>query len=254
LSTCLELGLNKPGSATLPNFGVCPVILDEKGNELQGECEGYLALSQAWPSSIRTIYGDHPIKGQGIWAYVTLIEGIEYSGHLKKELAMVVRETIGPFAAPDVIHWAPGLPKTRSGKIMRRVLRKIAAYEEDQLGDVSMGNGGLTLRSISLMKSLAIEVSHMASNSTAQEDFIYSYLMESKGSEKMGLAPRNEAYRFAVEVPCTDIKDHNPKRYKHGPILNTMADVPLGLHATWYYFNSKAYRNDLLWLLELSVC
>jgi len=198
----------KPGSATLPNFGVCPVILDEKGNELQGECEGYLALSQAWPSSIRTIYGDHerfestyfsafpgyyftgdgarrdadgyywitgrvddvinvsghrigtaevesalvghpscaeaavvgydhPIKGQGIWAYVTLIEGIVYSGHLKKQLITAVRETIGPFAAPDVIHWAPGLPKTRSGKIMRRVLRKIAAYEEDQLGDVS---------------------------------------------------------------------------------------------------------------------
>ena len=198
----------KPGSATLPAFGVKTVILDEKGNELEGACQGYLALSQAWPSCMRTIHGDHkrfettyfsvypgyyftsdgakrdadgyywitgrvddvinvsghrigtaevesalvshalcaeaavvgydhPIKGQGIWAFVTLNNGVDYTDALKKELVGAVREHIGPFAAPDVIHWAPGLPKTRSGKIMRRVLRKIAAYEEDQLGDVS---------------------------------------------------------------------------------------------------------------------
>lgn len=198
----------KPGSATLPCLGVKPVILDERGNELEGACEGYLAIAQAWPSCMRTIYGDqerfeatyfqpfpgyyftgdgakrdedgyywitgrvddvinvsghrigtaevesalvghyacaeaavvgydHPIKGQGIWAYVTLMEGYSYSDSLKKELIIAVRETIGPFAAPDVIHWAPELPKTRSGKIMRRVLRKIAAYQEEELGDTS---------------------------------------------------------------------------------------------------------------------
>ena len=126
---------------------------------------------------------DHPIKGQGIYAFVTLMEGVAYEESLKKELVVAVREQIGAFAAPDVIHWAPGLPKTRSGKIMRRVrsrlsragaalpigvvsvpqhaaalpcrgvcalntpcrivvlaaqvLRKIAAVEEDQLGDTS---------------------------------------------------------------------------------------------------------------------
>ncbi|KAL4458768.1 hypothetical protein ABPG75_013633 [Micractinium tetrahymenae] len=198
----------KPGSASLPFFGVKPVIVDEKGNELEGECEGYLCIKQSWPSNIRTVYGDHeryettyfaafpgyyfsgdgarrdkdgyywitgrvddvinvsghrigtaevesalvahpqcaeaavvgyehPVKGQGIWAYVTLLEGVEYDDKLKKELVMSVREQIGAFAAPDVIHWAPGMPKTRSGKIMRRVLRKIAAFEEDQLGDTS---------------------------------------------------------------------------------------------------------------------
>ncbi|GFR48182.1 hypothetical protein Agub_g10030 [Astrephomene gubernaculifera] len=198
----------KPGSATLPFFGVRPAVLDEKGNELQGECEGVLAIAQPWPSTLRTVYGDHeryqsnyfgpfpgyyftgdgcrrdadgyywitgrvddvinvsghrigtaevesalvahpacaeaavvgydhPVKGQGIYAYVTLMEGTETSKELKKELVAAVRNTIGAFAAPDVIHWAPGLPKTRSGKIMRRVLRKIASKEEDQLGDTS---------------------------------------------------------------------------------------------------------------------
>jgi len=198
----------KPGSATLPFFGVVPAIVDEKGQEQQGACEGYLCIKQGWPSTIRTIYGDqerfettyfapfkgyyfsgdgcrrdsdgyywitgrvddvinvsghrigtaevesalvshrdcaeaavvgfdHPVKGQGIYAYVTLNDGVEYTDALKKELVMTVREQIGAFAAPDVIHWAPALPKTRSGKIMRRVLRKIAAREEDQLGDTS---------------------------------------------------------------------------------------------------------------------
>ncbi len=79
----------------------------------------------------------HDIKGQGIYAYVTLMAGVEYSDGLKKDLIAHVRKEIGPIAAPDVIHWAPGLPKTRSGKIMRRILRKIAANEADQLGDTS---------------------------------------------------------------------------------------------------------------------
>jgi acetyl-CoA synthetase len=79
----------------------------------------------------------HDIKGQGIYAYVTLKDGIEPSDALRKELVAWVRHEIGPIAAPDVIQWAPGLPKTRSGKIMRRILRKIAANETDGLGDTS---------------------------------------------------------------------------------------------------------------------
>jgi acetyl-CoA synthetase len=79
----------------------------------------------------------HEIKGQGIYAYVTLMEGDIPSDELKKELILFVRKEIGPIAAPDIIHWAPGLPKTRSGKIMRRILRKIAANDSEQLGDVS---------------------------------------------------------------------------------------------------------------------
>ncbi len=79
----------------------------------------------------------HDIKGQGIYAYVTLMAGIEPSDELKKELIAIVRKEIGPIASPDVIQWAPGLPKTRSGKIMRRILRKIAANETSSLGDTS---------------------------------------------------------------------------------------------------------------------
>jgi acetyl-CoA synthetase len=79
----------------------------------------------------------HEIKGQGIYAYVSLNAGEEYNDELKKELILHVRKEIGPIAAPDVIHWAPALPKTRSGKIMRRILRKIAADELDQVGDTS---------------------------------------------------------------------------------------------------------------------
>jgi acetyl-CoA synthetase len=79
----------------------------------------------------------HDIKGQGIYAYVTLIAEAEPSEALRKELVGWVRKEIGPIAAPDVIQWAPGLPKTRSGKIMRRILRKIAANETDSLGDTS---------------------------------------------------------------------------------------------------------------------
>ncbi len=79
----------------------------------------------------------HDIKGQGIYAYVTLMAGTEGSEALRKELVALVRSEIGPIASPDVIQWAPGLPKTRSGKIMRRILRKVAANELDTLGDTS---------------------------------------------------------------------------------------------------------------------
>ena len=90
----------------------------------------------------------HEIKGQGIYAYVTLMKGNEPNEELKKDLLLFVRKEIGPIAAPDIIHWAPGLPKTRSGKIMRRILRKIAANESDQLGDTS------TLADPSVVESL----------------------------------------------------------------------------------------------------
>ncbi|OSM53464.1 hypothetical protein WH06_04630, partial [Aeromonas salmonicida subsp. salmonicida] len=79
----------------------------------------------------------HEIKGQGIYAYVTLIAGEEPSRELHKEVKEWVRKEIGAIATPDVIHWAEGLPKTRSGKIMRRILRKIATGETDSLGDIS---------------------------------------------------------------------------------------------------------------------
>ena len=79
----------------------------------------------------------HDIKGQGIYAYVTLVSDVEPSEALRKELVAWVRKEIGPIATPDAIQWAPGLPKTRSGKIMRRILRKIAANETDGLGDTS---------------------------------------------------------------------------------------------------------------------
>ncbi|HHB80400.1 MAG TPA: acetyl-coenzyme A synthetase, partial [Aliiroseovarius sp.] len=79
----------------------------------------------------------HEIKGQGIYAYVTLMAGEEYTDDLRRELSDWVRKEIGPIAKPDLIQWAPGLPKTRSGKIMRRILRKIAANDYDALGDIS---------------------------------------------------------------------------------------------------------------------
>ena len=79
----------------------------------------------------------HDIKGQGIYAYVTLVAGVEESEALHDELIKFVRKEIGPIATPDLLQWAPALPKTRSGKIMRRILRKIAANEHDQLGDTS---------------------------------------------------------------------------------------------------------------------
>jgi len=79
----------------------------------------------------------HEVKGQGIYAFVTLKEGFSPSEELKKELSAHVRKEIGPIAVPDKIHFAPALPKTRSGKIMRRILRKIAEGSIDELGDIS---------------------------------------------------------------------------------------------------------------------
>lgn len=198
----------KPGSATLPFFGVQPDLVDNDGNFLTGAAEGNLVIKASWPSQIRTVFGDHQrcketyfstyknlyftgdgarrdedgyywitgrvddvlnvsghrmgtaevesalvhhdavaeaavvgyphdIKGQGIYAYVTLMAGIEPSDELQKELIGIVNKEIGPIAKPDIIQWAPGLPKTRSGKIMRRILRKVAANELTNLGDTS---------------------------------------------------------------------------------------------------------------------
>jgi acetyl-CoA synthetase len=198
----------KPGSATLPFFGVVPAIVDAEGNELEGECEGILTLARSWPGQARTVYGDHQrfidtyfraypgkyftgdgarrdkdgyywitgrvddvlnvaghrmgtaeiesalvlhesvaeaavvgyphdIKGQGIYAYVTLVNGIEPTSALQQELIALVRKEIGAIATPDIIQWAPALPKTRSGKIIRRILRKVAANELENLGDIS---------------------------------------------------------------------------------------------------------------------
>jgi acetyl-CoA synthetase len=198
----------KPGSATLPFFGVKPAIVDGDGNTLEGPCEGNLVLTDSWPGQMRTVFGDHQrfidtyfktfpgryftgdgarrdedgyywitgrvddvlnvaghrlgtaeiesalvahpnvaeaavvgcphdIKGQGIYVYVTLNAGIEPTEALRTELREWVRKEISAIASPDFIQWAPSLPKTRSGKIMRRILRKIAANEHDQLGDIS---------------------------------------------------------------------------------------------------------------------
>lgn len=100
--------------------------------EIESSLVGHAAVAEAAVVGI-----PHEIKGQGIYAYVTLNKGFEYSDELKPELINHVRKEIGSFANPEVIHWAPALPKTRSGKIMRRVLRKIASHEEEQIGDVS---------------------------------------------------------------------------------------------------------------------
>ena len=198
----------KPGSATLPFFGVAPVLLDPEGNVLDGATSGNLAIRNSWPSQIRTVFGDHQrcidtyyttypgyyftgdgarrdesgyywitgrvddvlnvsghrmgtaevesalvlheavaeaavvgyphsIKGQGIYAYVTLMQGVDGTDDLKRELETLIRQEIGAIAKPDILQWAPMLPKTRSGKIMRRILRKIAENELTQLGDTS---------------------------------------------------------------------------------------------------------------------
>jgi len=199
----------KPGSATLPFFGIQPVILDNEGGEINDiEAEGVLAIRDSWPGQMRTVYQDHerfvstyfetfkgyyftgdgcrrdadgyywitgrvddvinvsghrmgtaevesalvahakvseaavvgyphPIKGQGIYAYVTLMGDLEPDEALRKELVGWVRQEIGPIASPDKIQFAPGLPKTRSGKIMRRILRKIAEDDFAALGDTS---------------------------------------------------------------------------------------------------------------------
>jgi acetyl-CoA synthetase len=100
------------------------------------EVESALVLHEAVAEAAVVGY-PHDIKGQGIYAYVTLMHGIEGSEELQKELIGLVRSEIGAFAKPDILQWAPGLPKTRSGKIMRRILRKIAENELDNLGDMT---------------------------------------------------------------------------------------------------------------------
>ena len=200
----------KPGSATLPFFGVKPVVLDPATAAVQTavEADGVLCIADSWPGQMRTLWGDHArfeeayfsqypgyyftgdgcrrdadgyywitgrvddvinvsghrmgtaevesalvahpdvaeaavvgyphdIKGQGIYAYVTLMKGAEPTEPLRKALEAWVRAEIGPIAKPDLIQWAPGLPKTRSGKIMRRILRKIAENDFGALGDIS---------------------------------------------------------------------------------------------------------------------
>ncbi|MDG1944962.1 MAG: acetate--CoA ligase [Halioglobus sp.] len=198
----------KPGSASHPFFGVELALLNEEGEEVEGDGAGYLVVKSSWPSQIRTVYGDHQrmidtyfkpypgyyftgdgarrdedgyywitgrvddvlnvsghrmgtaevesalvlhpqvaeaavvgyphdIKGQGIYAYVTPMHGVEPTEALRAELLALCTKAIGAIAKPDIIQWAPGLPKTRSGKIMRRILRKIAENELDNLGDTS---------------------------------------------------------------------------------------------------------------------
>ena len=198
----------KPGSATLPFYGIEPVLVDKDNNVLEGRADGNLCIARSWPGQMRTVYGDHkrfaqtyfttfpgryftgdgcrrdedgyywitgrvddvinvsghrmgtaevesalcshpkvaetavvgyphPIKGQGIYAYVTLNSGEGPTDELREELRRWVRQRIGAIAVPEVLQWAPGLPKTRSGKIMRRILRKVAAGEHADLGDTS---------------------------------------------------------------------------------------------------------------------
>jgi acetyl-CoA synthetase len=198
----------KPGSATLPFFGVKPAIVNADGVVQEGVAEGNLLITDSWPGQVRTIYGDHQrfidtyfsaypgnyfsgdgarrdedgyywitgrvddvinvsghrlgtaevesalvahpkvaeaavvgcphdIKGQGIYAYVSLVAGETGTDELRKELIAWVRKEIGPIATPDYLQWASNLPKTRSGKIMRRILRKIGENKPDQLGDIT---------------------------------------------------------------------------------------------------------------------
>jgi acetyl-CoA synthetase len=198
----------KPGSCSLPFFGIVPEMYDVKGKLLSGVCEGMLCIADSWPGQARSIWGDHArfrqtyfsqvagkyftsdgcrrdedgyywitgrvddvinvsghrlgtaeiesalvahpqvaeaavvgyphdIKGQGVYAYVTLNAGVDYSNVLADELKQHVRKHIGGLAVPDFVHLTPGLPKTRSGKIMRRILRKIAENEITALGDTS---------------------------------------------------------------------------------------------------------------------
>lgn len=199
----------KPGSATLPFFGIKPVILTPEGQRLDDiAMEGVLAIEDSWPGQVRTVYKDHArfeqtyfssykgyyftgdgcrrdkdgyywitgrvddvinvsghrigtaevesalvghsgvaeaavvgsphdIKGTGIYCFITLNSGLVGNEELKKELIQWVRKEIGAHATPDHIQWAPALPKTRSGKIMRRILRKIAENQPEQLGDIS---------------------------------------------------------------------------------------------------------------------
>jgi acetyl-CoA synthetase len=198
----------KPGSATLPFFGIEPALLDTDGNEIEGEGEGLLVIKRSWPSQIRSVFNNHQrcidtyfkdypnyyfsgdgarrdkdgyfwitgrvddvlnvsghrlgtaeiesalvlheavaeaavvgfphsLKGQGVFCFVTLMDNTDPSEDLKIKLKNLCASEIGPIAKPDEIHWTAALPKTRSGKIMRRILRKLAVGEVDELGDVS---------------------------------------------------------------------------------------------------------------------
>ena len=112
-------------------------VINVSGHRMgTAEVESALVL-HATVSEAAVVGYPHAIKGQGIYAYVTLNAGVEASAELKKELVGLVRKEIGPIASPDLIQFAPGLPKTRSGKIMRRILRKVAANEVEELGDTS---------------------------------------------------------------------------------------------------------------------
>ena len=112
-------------------------VINVSGHRMgTAEVESALVLHEA-VAEAAVVGFPHEIKGQGIYAYVSLMDGVQPDDALKKTLVQFVRKEIGPIATPDVIHWAPALPKTRSGKIMRRILRKIAANEADQLGDIS---------------------------------------------------------------------------------------------------------------------
>ncbi len=112
-------------------------VINVSGHRMgTAEVESALVLHDAVAEAAVVGY-PHDLKGQGIYAYVTLMTGVEPTEALRKELVQHVRKEIGPIASPDVIQWAPGLPKTRSGKIMRRILRKVAANEIDTLGDTS---------------------------------------------------------------------------------------------------------------------
>ncbi|MDX1657082.1 MAG: acetyl-coenzyme A synthetase, partial [Candidatus Competibacteraceae bacterium] len=112
-------------------------VINVSGHRMgTAEVESALVLHDAVAEAAVVGY-PHDLKGQGIYAYVTLMSGVEPSEELKKDLVKHVRKEIGPIATPDVIQWATGLPKTRSGKIMRRILRKIAANEVEGLGDTS---------------------------------------------------------------------------------------------------------------------
>ncbi len=112
-------------------------VINVSGHRMgTAEVESALVLHDAVAEAAVVGY-PHDVKGQGIYAYVTLMQGVAPSPELSKALVQHVRKEIGPIAGPDLVQWAPGLPKTRSGKIMRRILRKVAANELDNLGDVS---------------------------------------------------------------------------------------------------------------------
>ena len=126
-------------------------VINVSGHRL-GTAEVESALvAHAKVAEAAVVGAPHDIKGQGIYAYVTLKSGEQPSDALRKELVAWVRKEIGAIATPDWLQWAPGLPKTRSGKIMRRILRKIAENQPDQLGDIS------TLADPSVVKNLVDE-------------------------------------------------------------------------------------------------